>query len=237
MIDLLMSPDFYRYCVRCTPEGCLDIVLACAADGELFWRKFFEHGLVDAIAESSRLERRFFNLLCIDSIALNGGPILDDYIGRLTAENLARFFSSDELKNKNHPLNHVYAAARQKTPTGSVALGMLGTFIHRGLQGNLLLEVAERRHQDVMLACRAGNAEFLVYLFTRLNPVPPRLLIYVVGEERHGAELVSKLISEDSVPLVTFTKPKLLRYATNSVRELIGALQARNERVPSQNKF
>ena len=104
--------------------------------------------------------------------------------------------------------------------------------IDAGLQGELLDELALRRHLDVKAACGHGNQEFLTLLFKGLHPVPEKLLVHLVSNAKQGPSLVAKLIQDGTVSLDVFSNRAVMSYADESVLSLLWALEARAGRGP-----
>ena len=226
------SGDMLNYFVQSSPGGSLEVTLACAADGQPHWQALFEHGLIGAVAEDPRLERRFFNYLCIDAVQIHGNPLLKAYLAGLSPKHGDRIFSDSALQDKNHPVNHVFSKAAFTTPSGALARELMATFIAAGLQGDKLHALAMRRHKDVQRACSLGNQGFLELLFAHLQPVPAKLLIYVVADETHSCTLLAHLVVTGTVPLTDFTNPTVHRFASVKAFSLVDAMAARAARLP-----
>lgn len=229
--------DMLNYLIQSSPGGSLDVALACAADGQPHWQALFEHGLIGAVADDSRLERRLFSRLCIDAVQIHGNPLLRAYLAGLSPTHSDRIFSDSDLQDKNHPVNHVFSKAAFTTSAGALARELLATFITAGLQGDKLHALAMRRHKDVERACSFGNQAFLDLLFAHLQPIPTKLLIYVVADERHSSTLLANLIVAGAVPLTDFTNPKVHRFASVKAFSLLDAMSARATRVPERLTF
>ena len=110
----------------------------------------------------------------------------------------------------------------------------MATFIAAGLQGDKLHALAMRRHKDVQRACSLGNQRFLELLFAHLQPVPTKLLIYVVADETHSSILLAQLVITGTVPLSDFTNPKVHRFASVKAFSLLDAMAARASRLPER---
>lgn len=221
------NSTFQSYLVNCSPNGCLDVVLSCANDGEDHWRPLFKDGFADHIAENPRLKTRFFKCLCIDDIQPHAHKILRAFLATISRKNSQCFLSSSSLADKTHPANHVFSRAAYPTPTGRLAMDLLQILIEAGLKGDLLKELALRRHLDVKAACGHGNQGFLGLLFKDLLPIPRKLLVHIVSNAKHGPSVVAKLIEEGIVSLDAFCEPEVMNHADESVRSLIWALEAR----------
>ena len=229
--------DMLNYFIQTSPGGSLEVALACAADGQPHWQALFEHGLIGAVADDPRLERRLFNHLCIDAVQIHGNPLLKAYLARLSPKHGDRIFSDSALQDKNHPVNHVFSKAAFTTPGGALARELLATFIAAGLQGKKLHALAMRRHKDVQRACSFGNQAFLDLLFAHLQPIPAKLLIYVVADDTHSSTLLANLIVAGAVPLTDFTNPKVHRFASIKAFSLLDAMSARATREPERLTF
>ena len=221
------NSTFQSYLVHCSPNGCLDVVLSCANDGEDHWQPIFKDGFADQIAENPRLKTRFFKCLCIDDIQPHAHEILHGFLATISRNNSQGFLSSSSLADKTHPANHVFSRAAYHTPTGRLALGLLQILIEAGLKGDLLKELALRRHLDVKVACGQGNQGFLGLLFKDLLPIPRKLLVHLVSNAKHGPSVVAKLIQDGIVSLDAFCEPEVVNHADESVRSLLWALKAR----------
>jgi len=220
-----------NYFIQSSPGGSLDVALACAADGQPHWQALFEHGLIGAVADDPRLERRLFNHLCIDAVQIHGNPLLKAYLAGLSPTHGDRIFSDSALQDKNHPVNHVFSKAVFTTPGGALAREMLATFITAGLQGDKLHALAMRRHKDVQRACSFENQAFLELLFAHLQPVPIKLLSHVVADETHSSALLAHLVATGTVPLTDFTNPTVQRFASVNAFSLLDAMAARAARL------
>ena len=229
--------DMLNYFIQTSPGGSLEVALACAADGQPHWQTLFEHGLIGAVAEDPRLERRLFNHLCIDAVQIHGNPLLKAYLAGLSPMHSQRMFSGAALQDKNHPANHVFSKAAFTTPSGALARELLATFIVAGLQGDKLHALAMRRHMDVQRACSLENQAFLELLFAHLQPVPIKLLIYVVADKTHSMSLVAHLVAAGALPLVDFTNPKVHRFASVEAFSWLDAMTARATRQPERSAF
>ena len=223
-----------NYFIQSSPGGSLDVALACAADGKPHWQALFEHGLIGAVADDLRLERRLFNPLCIDAVQIHGNPLLRAYLDGLSPMHSHRIFSDSALQDKNHPVNHVFFKATFTTPGGALARKLMATFIAAGLRGDKLHALAMRRHKDVQRACSLGNQEFLELLFTHLQPIPTKLLIYVVAGETYSSSLMANLVVTGTVPLTDFTNQKVHRFASVKEFSLLDAMAARASRLPER---
>ena len=228
------SGDMLNYFVQSSPGGSLEVALACAADGQPHWQALFEHGLIGAVAEDPRLERRFFNHLCFDAVQIHGNPLLKAYLAGLSPKHGDRIFSDSALQDKNHPVNHVFSKAAFTTPGGALARELLATFITAGLQGDKLHALAMRRHKDVQRACSFGNQAFLELLFAHLQPAPTKLLSHVVADETHSSALLAHLVATSTVPLTDFTNPTVQRFASVNAFSLLDAMAARAARLPER---
>ncbi|WP_156955229.1 hypothetical protein [Polaromonas glacialis] len=226
--------DTLNYFIQTSPGGSLEVALACAADAQPHWQALFEHGLIGAVADDPRLERRLFNHLCIDAVQIHGNPLLRAYLAGLSPKHGDRIFSDSALQDKNHPVNHVFSKAAFTTPGGALARELLATFIAAGLQGKILHALAMRRHKDVLRACSFGNQAFLDLLFAYLQLIPIELLIYVVADETHSSTLVANLVVAGAVPLTDFTNPKVHRFASEKALSLLHAMAARASRQPER---
>jgi len=221
------NSTFQSYLLNCSPTGCLDVVLSCAKDGENHWRQLFKDGFADQITENPRLKTRFFKHLCVDEIQPHGHEILRAFLATISGNNSQGLFSSSSLADKTHPANHVFSRAVYPTSNGSLALDLFKIMIEAGLQGDLLEELALRRHLDVKVACGYGNQEFLALLFKELHPVPEKLLVHLVSHTKQGSSLVAKLIQDGIVSLEAFSNPAVMSYADESVLSLLWALEGR----------
>ena len=226
--------DMLNYFVQTSPGGSLEVALACAADGQPHWQALFEHGLIGAVAEDPRLERRFFNYLCIDAVQIHGNPLLKAYLAGLSPKHSQRMFSDSALQDKNHPVNPVFSKAAFTTPSGALARELMTTFVAAGLQGDKLQALAMRRHKDVQRACSLGNQAFLELLFAHLQPIPTKLLIHVVADEMHSSALLAHLVVTGTVPLTDFTNPTVQRFASFEAFSLLDAMTARATRQPER---
>ena len=226
--------DMLNYFVQTSPGGSLEVALACAADGQPHWQALFEHGLIGAVAEDPRLERRFFNHLCIDAVQIHGNPLLKAYLAGLSPMHSQLMFSDAALKDKNHPANAVFSKAAFTTLGGALARELMTTFVAAGLQGDKLQALAMRRHKDVQRACSLGNQTFLELLFTHLQPIPTKLLIHVVADKTHSSALLAHLVVTDTVPLTDFTNPTVQRFASFEAFSLLDAMTARATRQPER---
>ena len=222
--------DLLRYSILKAPAGCLEVVLACAADGQPHAQVLLRHGLIAAIAQDPRLERRLWRSLCIEALPIHGLAIVKDYLAGLSPPHHERLFATSALQDKHHPVNHLFSQASFKTAKGALALALLDTFVAVGLQGERLQALALRRHQDVLRACSLGNATFLVFLSRHLQPLPVKLLTYVVGNETHSSELVVALLTSGQMTLENFLSPKVRRCASPAAMEMLSALEARATR-------
>lgn len=221
------NSTFQSYLLNCSPTGCLDVVLSCAKDGENHWRQLFKDGFADQVAEDPRLKTRFFRHLCVDEIQPHGHEILSAFLATISRNNSQRLLSSSSLADKTHPANHVFSRAAYPTPNGRLALDLFRIFVDAGLQGDLLEELALRRHLDVKAACGHGNQEFLALLFKKLLPPPSKLLICIVSNAKHGRSLVAKLTQDGIVPLEAFSEPAVMTHADENVLSLLWALEGR----------
>ena len=229
--------DTLNYFIQSSPGGSLDVALACAADGKPHWQALFEHGLIGAVADDLRLERRLFNPLCIDAVQIHGNPLLRAYLDGLSPMHSQRMFSGAALQDKNHPANHVFSKAAFTTPGGALARELMATFVAAGLQGDKLHALAMRRHKDVQRACSLGNQAFLELLFAHLQTVPTKLLIHVVADEAHSSALLAHLVATGTVALTDFTNPTVQRFASFKAFTLLDAMAARAARVPERAIF
>ena len=226
--------DMLNYFIQTSPSGSLDVAFACAEDGQPHWQALFEHGLIGAVAADPRLERRFFNHLCIDAVQMHGNLLLRAYLDGLHRKHVHRIFSDSALQDKNHPVNHVFSKAAFTTPGGALARELMATFVAAGLQGNKLHALAMRRHKDVQRACSLGNQAFLEHLFAHLQPVPTKLLMYVVADETHSSALLAHLVVTGTVPLTDFTNPTVHRFASVKAFSMLDAMAARAARLPER---
>lgn len=226
--------EFWRYAILNAPSGCLDVVLACAVDGASHWEDLFQHGLPDAIAGNSSLERRLFRDLCIDDVKVHANAIVRSYLAELSRDHHDQFFAAPALQHKNHPANDIFSQAAFKTQSGSRALKLMSTLIEAGLQGERLQALATRRHRDVRKACKQGNQAFLKVLFQNMQSVPIEFLLYVVKDPTYGPSLVSSLLGSKTVPLARFLDPQVRNNANADTEAFISALGARAERTLSR---
>ena len=226
--------DMLNYFIQKSPGGSLEVALACAADGQPHWQALFEHGLIGAVAEDPRLERRLFNYLCIDAVQIHGNSLLKAYLAGLSPMHSQRMFSSAALQDKNHPTNAVFSMAAFTTPSGALARELMTTFVAAGLQGDKLQVLAMRRHKDVQRACSLGNQAFLELLFAHLQPIPTKLLIHVLADKTHSSALLAHLVVTGTVPLTDFTNPKVQRFASFEAFSLLDAMAARAARLPER---
>lgn len=113
-----VSSDTINYFIQASPGGSLDVALACAADGQPHWQALFEHGLIGAVVDDPRVERRLFNHLCIDAVQIHGNPLLTAYLAGLSPKHSHRIFSDSTLQDKNHPVNHVFSKAALRRHEG-----------------------------------------------------------------------------------------------------------------------
>lgn len=222
--------DLLRYSILKAPDGCLDVVLACAEDGQPHAQVLLRHGLIEAIAQDPRLERRLWRSLCIEALPVHGLAIVKDYLVGLSPAHHERLFAASALQDKHHPANHLFSQASFKTTKGALALALLDTFVAAGLHGERLQALALRRHQDVRRACSLGNSVFLVFILRHLQPIPIKLLICVVENETHSPELIAALLTSGQMALEDFLNPKVRRFASPAVMAMISALEARATR-------
>ena len=229
-----ITKEFVQYIIKTNPKSCVNIAISCARDGEKHWKTLFEHGFADVIAATPALKRYFYQNLFVDKTPKHGNVILEADLNSLAPKFHQEFFSETALKHKDHPANHLFSKASVEKVTGGLSLQMLGTLLKAGLAGQLMQQLALRRHLDVQRACKGGNQEFLEFVFSNLDPAPRKLLIHVVENVPDDYEILLTSLFKIPGLLLQFMEPGVQYRGKGDVAEFIVAFDARVNRVPDR---
>jgi len=180
------------------------------------------------------LKRYFYQNLFVGKTPKHGNVILEAYLNSLAPKFHQEFFSETALKHKDHPANHLFSKASVEKVTGGFSLQMLGTLLKAGLAGQLMQQLALRRHLDVQRACKGGNQEFLEFVFSNLDPAPRKLLIHVVENVPDDYEILLTSLFKIPGLLLQFMEPGVQYRGKGDVAEFIVAFDARVNRVPDR---
>lgn len=228
-MDSMSSPppyeDILRNSIQIAPAGFVDVVISCVGSGLLYWDHLFDMGLREAIAKDPKLELHFLRELCVGKTGTYSAAIVHSYFRGLDSAQTQRLFSEMALGNNKYFVHDVFSMATLPSTTPQ-ALALLQVFIAFGLKDQFS-ELAHRRYQDVVAACRFNNLPFLNFLFLELTPAPVKLLKCVVADPQHGASLAGRLIAAHTIKLNECEAGPVFQSATSDVQQYLIALSAR----------
>lgn len=212
-----------------SPKSAIDLMLACATIGENHWDTLLDKDTVDLIASSPELEEKFLSALCKQPGLPYAHFVMGCYLKHMDKNSLAKLFSTEALKKRNHPASVCLYGASFSSVSGQNLTKVFEQLLIHGLSAD---DITDRNISDVARAASLGHKDLLKILIPRLTTLPEDIIRAIFERSMHPIESISIMVDDCGVPLTAFTTPKMLAIAKRDPRCYISARLSRQKRIP-----
>jgi hypothetical protein len=224
-----VAPQLSRFFNTRSPKSAIDLMIACATIGENHWDTLLDKDTVDLIASAPELEEKFLAALCKQPGLPFAHCVMGSYLKHMNKDSIAKLFSTEALKKRNHPASVCLYGASFSSTSGQNLTKVFEQLLVHGLSAD---DITDRNISDVARAASLGHKDLLKILIPRLTTLPDEIIRAIFERSMHPIESISTLVDECGVPLTAFTTPKMLALAKREPRCYISARLSRQRRIP-----